>query len=291
MRRIVVLASLMMFISISDAQSPPDLLSPPPPPLQTPPTIQSITLTPNNPPLVVQQTAGNSGIVKPGDQVRVLRGTYIYSGPSEQSYRCGKFEGGESVVILDLPSPGAEFTAIASPDNCYSLIPLSTVHHSMALWVNVKDLMKQPQTTLKAVETLMDGESPQGEYLSSGYILPKGIRVKILDERKVRHLGKEEVYCVISSAGKEKRFVRTADLEGVAAAQAANSPLQNTNPQYGDNRAQQQHWQDHSSVQQTAMEGDQLPPQLSSQVQAAEQAYRTALHYGAWEDARLAISI
>ena len=284
MRRIIVLVSLMMFSS-AYGQTFPTLSPPPNNPLAAPQetVIKSFTPAPG-----IQQTSSLTGLVKPGDQVRVLRGTYIYSGPSEQSYRSGKFEGNESVVVLDLPSPGAEFTAIASPDNCYSLIPLSTVHHSLALWVNVKDLMKQPQTTLKAVETLMDGESPQGEYLSSGYILPKGIRVKILDERKIKHLGKEEIYCVISSAGKEKRFVRTADLEGVAAAaQAVNPSLHNTGPLFTDNRSQQQNWQNHSSIQQTAMEGDQLPPQLAGQVQAAEQAYRTALHYGAWEDARL----
>lgn len=287
MRGIIVLVSLMM-LSSAYAQTPLALAPIPQPPANNgalPP--MNLTISSSSQPQGVQQTSSYIGMVKSGDQVRVQRGTYIYSGPSEQSYRCGKLEGGESVVILDLPSPGAEFTAIASPDNCYSLIPLSTVHHSLALWVNVKDLMKQQQTTLKAVETLIDGESPQGEYLSSGYILPKGIRVKILDERKIKHLGKEEIYCVISSAGKEKRFVRTADLEGVAAAaQAANPSLQNSVPLYGDNRAQQQYWQNHSSVQQTAMEGDQLPPQLAGQVQAAEQAYRTALHYGAWEDAR-----
>src|SRR6266567_2171247 len=47
MRRIIVLVSLMVFISISHAQSPLD--APSPPSFQTPPPMQNLTLTPMSP--------------------------------------------------------------------------------------------------------------------------------------------------------------------------------------------------------------------------------------------------
>ncbi len=284
MRRIIVLVSLMM-LSSAYGQTFPTLSPPPNNPLAAPQetVIKSFTPAPG-----IQQTSSLTGLVKPGDQVRVLRGTYIYSGPSEQSYRCGVLEGGTSVILIDLPAAGAEFTAIVAPENCYSLIPLSAVHDPWAFLYDIRKLMLAPQKIRKPVETLIYGDTPNGEYLGSKNTLAKGETVRIVDEKKIKINGKEEVYCLISTAGKEKRFVRTADLEGVAAAaQAANPSLHNTGPLFTDNRAQQQNWQNHSSIQQTAMEGDQLPPQLAGQVQAAEQAYRTALHYGAWEDARL----
>ena len=288
MRRIIVLVSLMMLSTAYGQMLPPPPSNPEPPANHAGKQPLNMVITPYAQPPVIQQASNLNGFVKSGDQVRVQRNTYIYSGPSEQAYKCGTLEGGASVVLLELPSPGAEFTAITSPENCYSLIPLSAVHNTLAAWVTMEDLKKKPQIIRRPVETLIDGDLLHGEYLSSGDTLPKGITVQILNGKKIKVNGKEETYCVIRSGGKEKRFVRTDDLEGVAAAaQAANSPLQNTGPQYGDNRAQQQYWQNHSSIQQTAMEGDQLPPQLAGQVQAAEQAYRTALHYGAWEDARL----
>lgn len=249
------------------------LATTPAPPIQTPP---------------VQQTAAFKDPVKPGDQVRLLRGTYVRSGPSEQAYSCGKLEGGMTATVLDYPEPGSEYTPIAAPDTCYSLIPISAIHHSWAVWVDLRKLMNQPQKILTPTPTLMYGEEPVANYLASGYTFPKGSMVTIVDEKRIKVKGKEAMYCIVRNGGKEKRYVRTADLEGVtSAAQAApvKTPLNNS-PLYGDNRAQQKHWQDTAPAQQAVLESEQLPPYLANQVQQAEQAYRTALQYGAWEDAR-----
>lgn len=235
----------------------------------------------------IQQMSANAGPVKPGDQVRVLRGTHIRSGPGEQAYSCGLIEPGSIVTVLDYPAPGSDYTPIAAPDNCFSLIPESVVYH----FIRPKTIFIAPQKTLSAVETLMDGTPSNGEYLSSKYTLPKGSLVSIVNEKKIKVLGKEKVYCVIRVGGKEKRFVRTADLEGMAeAAKAMQSPLHagsfsnqpsnfntsSTEPLYGsipEQQATQQH--------------EHLPAQLADQVNAAEQAYQTAMRYGAWEDARM----
>lgn len=296
MRFIIILIIGLTMLPASFGQTPPPFPSFPAPPSNTsapPPldlTIKPITTAPapvnQAPPL--QQTAAFKDPVKPGDQVRLLRGSYIRSGPSEQAYACGVLEPGASVVILDYPSPGSEYTPIAAPENCYSLIPISAIHHSWAVWVDLKKLMGQPQKILKPTETLIYGDSPTGEYLSSGYLIPKGSMITVVDEKRIKIKGKEAMYCIVRTGGKEKRFVRTADLEGVSAAAQAvqsNVPPRNS-PLYGDNRAQQKHWQETAPVQQAVLESEQLPPYLANQVQLAEQAYRTAMQYGAWEDAR-----
>jgi len=294
MRSTILMIGLTM-LPAAYGQTPPPFPSFPSPPANTgsPPPLE-LTIKPMAPPPTavqtppLQQTSAYKDPVKPGDQVRLLRGTYIRSGPSEQSYSCGKLEGGMTAIVLDYPEPGSEYTPIAAPDNCYSLIPISAVHHSWAVWVDLKKLMNQPQKILKPTESLMYGEEPVANYLSSGYIFPKGSIVTIIDEKRIKVKGKEAMYCLIRSGGREKRYVRTADLEGVAAAAQAAQPTTppNNGPLYGDNRAQQKHWQDTAPVQQAVLESEQLPPYLASQVQQAEQAYRTALQYGAWEDAR-----
>ncbi|HQR09173.1 MAG TPA: hypothetical protein PLN21_20295 [Gemmatales bacterium] len=294
MRSMILIIGLTM-LPAAYGQTPPPFPSFPSPPANTgsqPPL--DLTIKPMaTPPSTVQtpalqQTAGYKDLVKPGDQVRTLRGTYIRSGPAEQAYPCGVIEGGTSVTLLELPTPGSEYSPIAAPDNCYSLIPITAIHHSWAVWVDLKKLIGQPQKVLTPTETLIYGESPTGEYLSSGYLFPKGSMITIVDEKRIKVKGKEAMYCIVRTGGKEKRFVRTADLEGVAAAaQAAQQTMpQNNGPLYGDNRAQQRHWQDTAPAQQSVLESEQLPPYLANQVQQAEQAYRTALHYGAWEDAR-----
>lgn len=294
MRSICVMIGLTM-LPAAYGQAPPPFPSFPSPPANTssPPPLD-LTIKPIAPPPTavqtpsLQQTAAYKDPVKPGDQVRLLRGTYVRSGPSEQSYSCGKLEGGMTAIVFDYPEPGSEYTPIAAPDTCYSLIPISAIHHSWAVWVDLKTLMNKPQKILTPTETLMYGEEPVANYLSSGYIFPKGSLVTIVDEKRIKVKGKEAMYCIVRNGGKEKRYVRTADLEGVtAAAQAAQPTMpQNNSPLYGDNRAQQKHWQETAPAQQTVPESEQLPPYLASQVQQAEQAYRTALHYGAWEDAR-----
>ncbi|MFT3881045.1 MAG: hypothetical protein QM703_15455 [Gemmatales bacterium] len=301
MRSMILIIGLTM-LPAAYAQTPPPFPSFPSPPANTgsPPPLDLVIkpsppMTPlattpappiQTPPL--QQTAAFKDPVKPGDQVRLLRGTYVRSGPSEQSYSCGKLEGGMTAVVFDYPEPGSEYTPIAAPDNCYSLIPITAVHNSWAPWVDLKKLMASPQKIRMPTETLIYGEEPVANYLKSGYTFPKGSMVTIIDEKSIKVNGKEGLYCIIRNGGKEKRYVRTADLEGVAAAAQAAQPTTPTNnsPLYGDNRAQQKHWQETAPVQQAVLESEQLPPYLANQVQQAEQAYRTAMHYGAWEDAR-----
>lgn len=309
MRFIILITGLTM-LPAAYGQTAPAFPAPPSMPMNAPPQFNSapqvqpldLTIKPMNttpPPVMptqlpamqtppLQQTAAYKDSVKPGDQIRTLRGTYVRSGPSEQAYPCGVLEGGSTVVIFDFASPGSEYTPIASPENCYSLIPISAIHHSWAVWVDLKKLIGQPQKILKPTETLIYGESPSGEYLSSGYIFPKGSTVSVVDEKRIKVKGKEGLYCIIRTGGKEKRFVRTADLEGVAAAAQAAQPTtpQNNSPLYGDNRAQQRHWLETAPAQQAMPESDQLPTYLVTQIQQADQAYRTALQYGAWEDAR-----
>lgn len=286
MRLVTQIICLLCFMpaDLLRAQAP---TLPMPPSLGAPPQID-LVIKPDNQPSPLQQTSMNTGPVKPGDKVRVLHGTYIRSGPGEQAYSCGKLETGSLVTVLEFPAPGSDYTTIAAPDNCYSLIPESVIYHM----IRPKNLFTEKQKTLTNVETLIDSEEPTENYLSSKYTLPKGSLVSVITEKKIRILGKEKVYCVIRIGGKEKRFVRTADLEGVAEAAKAASPPVNANPYgrnpgYTDHRASNEPLYGSPLTSQASYDQENLPPYLLSQVQAADYAYQKAMRYGAWEDARM----
>lgn len=277
MRSSASILFLLIVIQNILAQSAPKLELALPP--QTPPP--AINFDTQSPP--VQVVSGSQEAVTSGSRVRVLRQTSIRSGPSEFNYSCGTLSSGMTVQVLELPKYGSEFTPITAPDNCYSLIPSSSIFHD---WFKPKDLLTKPQHVKRATETLIDGEPLDGNYLSSGYTLPKGSIVTVLNEKAIKVHGKNVKHCVIRSGGKEKRYVKTADLEGVSAAPPPVKFNMPDSPLHQPSQPSQNMWPGNQPVVSANLVSEQLSPILAGEVQAADQAYHQGMRTGAWEDAR-----
>lgn len=282
---------------------------PPPPdqinlniPGMTPPPQQSAPSLPqyNAPqPQVIRPVSGNTESIKSGSVVRVRRQTVVRSRPTDHAYVCNTLPAGSTVTLLEIPKPGSEYATIATPDNCYSLVPSSSLY----MLFPPKNFKDAPQPIKSLTEPLIDGEPGVGaEYVGSGTKLQKGTQVDVVNEKKIMVHGKVKNYVVIRSSGKDVRFVRTADLEGVEDAARQTqvtfpaSPLnqyqqpgyqqQQPPPQFNNNSNNSMLLQQgQASV--PVPEGEQLPPALAGQVQSADQAYQMALRSGAWEDARM----
>lgn len=279
MRTVSSILFILLLLQNSHAQSAPKLELALPP--QTPPP--SISFDSQSAP--VQVVSGSQEAVASGSKVRVIRQTSIRSGPNDFLYSCGTLTADMWVEILEIPRYGTEYTPIAAPDNCYSLIPSSTIFHD---WFKPKDLLTKPQHTKKPAETLIDGEPVDGNYISSGYTLPKGSIVTVLNEKTIKVHGKAVKHCVIRTGGKEKRYVKTTDLEGVTPAappvkfSLPDSPLHQPPPQQNT----QNMWPGNQPVVSANLVSEQLSPVLAGEVQAADQAYHQGMRTGTWEDAR-----
>lgn len=299
---ITIIVGLMASCAMAQLpQLPPPPGGPPSlPPSQAPKldlSIPEIKITPQplpaTPASSLIQIGNNTGPVKPGDKVRVKTSTNIYSSDNEKAYRCGQLNAGQEVVVLDLPDPGSKFATIACPDNCYALIPTEYVYPRVFLiHKQPPNYMKQQHPVTGNIVPLVDGTPANGIYQPAKNELRTGTLVTVRDEKAIQINGKTKLYCVITTAGKDIRYVHAADLDGVFESPSAVSPPpgfqmnQPSTPLYNNNRPTTP-WPPPEPVQQSTYESVQLSPQSMSLIQEAERAYQRGMQTGVWEDARM----
>ncbi len=249
---------------------------------------------PAMPPPNLIQMGNNTGPVKPGDKVRAKTSTTVYSAPNEKAYRCGMVNVNNYVMVLDLPDPGSKFVGIATPEDCFGLIPTEAVYNfGIVKRSPPANYMNQPHPLNRKTEVRIDGEPADGLYTVSPNQLNKGELVHVRGEKTILINGKPRTFCKVVMAGKDVRYVHSADLEGVFESQSVATPLSDFNrmnqpstPLYNNNRPTTP-WPPVEPVQQSTYESVQLSPQTMSLIQAAEEAYQRGMQSGVWEDARI----
>jgi hypothetical protein len=234
-----------------------------------------------------------------GGVVLVLQDTYIRSGPSKQAYPCHPtLKAGDRVKLLKAPAGGSEWAIIEPPETCYSLVPASALESGLIVKRKLTQFNAEyPILTKPGIKPFLDGEVPPGgSYAEADSMIPKGAQVFVVGAKSII-VGTKRIECyVIKPHGQEKRYVLVAHLQGVQTVpQPAFNPatpapdlgsLPAATPPAQMPRNPLTDFQNPPAAVQTAVQ-DQLPPEVDSQVRAAEQAYLQGMRYSAWEDARM----